>query len=94
MTRRELEDKMKEDDEKGVVPWRDVPQYFKYYIFNEVVIVMSQAIMLEQTKHMLDHDKVYGRPSRTREINLAQEGESDKLVFIGGHLSKEETENL
>ena len=37
---------------------------------------------------------VYDGPTRTKEINLVEEGEPDKLVFIGEHLTEEESEKL
>ena len=43
---------------------------------------------------MPDPDGVYDGPARTRMINLAQEGETDKPVHIGEHLTEEESEKL
>ena len=39
-------------------------------------------------------NNVYDGPARTREINLAEEGEQDKMIFIGEHLTEEESEKL
>ena len=44
MTNNELKAKLEEDVEKEAIPWRDVPQYFKDYTIDEVVIVMPQAV--------------------------------------------------
>ena len=39
-------------------------------------------------------DGVYDGPARTKEINLVEEEEPAKLVFIGEHLTEEESEKL
>jgi len=39
-------------------------------------------------------DGVYDGPTRTKENNLAKEGDPDKPLFIGEHLTKEESEKL
>ena len=48
LTDRELRAKLQEEAEKEPIPWRDVPQYFKDYIVDEVVIVMPQAVRPSQ----------------------------------------------
>ena len=94
MTENELKAELEEDAEKEAIPWRDVPQYFKDYTIDEVVIVMPQVARPDQAEQMPDPDGVYDRPARTRMINLAQEGDTDKLVYIGEHLTEEESEKL
>ena len=94
MTKNDLKAKLEEDDEKEAIPWRVVPQYFKDYTIDEVVIVMPQAVRPDQAEQMPDPDGVYDGPARTRMINLAQEGETDKPIYIGEHLTEEESEKL
>ena len=52
MTEDELKAKLEEDAEKEAIPWRDVPQYFKDYTIDEVVIVMPQAVRPDQAEQM------------------------------------------
>ena len=43
---------------------------------------------------MPSQDGVYDGPTRTRMINLSQEGETNKPIYIGEHLIEEESEKL
>ena len=88
----ELKAKLQEDVDQELIPWRDVPQYFKDYIVNKVVIVMPQAIRPNQVEKEPNIDGVYDGPTRAREIDLAQEGETSKPIHIGEHLTPEESE--
>ena len=72
LTDKELRAKLQEEAEKEPIPWRDVPQYFKDYIVDEVVIVMPQAVRPSQVEDKPSTDGVYDGPARTREIDLAQ----------------------
>jgi len=94
MTQKELKARLLEEAEKDAIPLKDVPQYFKDYTIDEVVIVMPQAICPDQAEEYPSPDGVYDGPARTRMINLAHEGEADKLVHIGEHLTEEESEKL
>jgi len=71
-----------------------VPQYFKDYVIDEVVIVLLQVIRPNPNEEVEDGSNVYDGPTRTRELNLANEGESYIMVFIGDHLTEEESEKL
>ena len=86
LTKYEL--KIQEDVEGDPIPLRDVPQYFKDYTVDEVVIVMPQAIRPSQAEVHPKEDGVFDGPARTREIDLALEGETSKPIFIGEHLTK------
>ena len=55
---------------------------------------MPQAIRPDQVEVQPSQDGVYDGPTRTREIDLAQEGETSKPIFIGEHLTEEESEKL
>lgn len=90
----DLKAKLQENVEGESIPLRDVPQYFKDYTIDEVGIVMPQAIRPDQAEVQPSQDGVYDGPSRTREIDLTQEGETSKLVFIGEHLVEEESGKL
>lgn len=79
LSEEELKAKLLEDADQDPIPWRDVPQYFKDYTMDEVVIVMPQAVRPSQVEEEPSSDIVYKGPARMREINLAQEEESDKL---------------
>ena len=94
LSNKELRAKLQEEVEKEPVPWSDVPQYFKDYIVDEVVIVMPQAVRPSQVENQPSTDGVYDGPARTREIDLAHEGETRKPVHIGEHLTQEESEEL
>ena len=83
----ELKAKIQEDVEGDPIPLRDVPQYFKDYMVYEVVIVMPQAVRPSQVEVQPSEDGVYDGPARTKEIDLALDGETSKLVFIGEHLT-------
>ena len=48
ITQKELKARLLEEAEKEAIPWKDVPQYFKDYTIDEVIIVMSQAICPDQ----------------------------------------------
>jgi hypothetical protein len=94
LTEDELKAKIQEDVEGDPIPLRDVPQYFKDYKVDEVVIVMPQAIRPDQAEVQPREDGVYDGPARTKEIDLALEGEKSKHVFIGEHLTEEESDKL
>ena len=94
MTKEELKAKIQEDVEGDPIPLRDVPQYFKDYTVDEVVIVMPQAIRPSQAEVHPSEDGVYDGPARTKEIDLALEGETSKPIFIGEHLTEEESDKL
>ena len=55
---------------------------------------MPQAIRPDQVEVQPREDGVYDGPARTKEIDLALEGEKSKPVFIGEHLTEEESEKL
>ena len=59
-----------------------------------MVIVLPQTLRPDPNEGEIPIDGVYDGIARTKEINLAEEGELDKLVFIGEHLSKEECEKF
>ena len=90
-----LQQKLEEEASDSPVSLRDVPQYFKDYMIDEVIIVLPQAIRSNpEEESSAGNDNVFDGPARTRELNLANEGEPDKMVFIGDHLTKEESEKL
>ena len=89
-----LQQKLEEEASESPISLRDVPQYFKDYVIDEVVIVLPQAIRPNPNEEVADESDVYDGPARTRELNLADEGEPVKMVFIGDHLTKEESEKL
>ena len=88
LTEDELKAKIQEDVEGDPIPLRDVPQYFKDYTMDEVVIVMPQAVRPNQVEVQPNEDGVYDGPTRTKEIDLALEGETSKPIFIGEHLTR------
>lgn len=90
----ELKAKLLEGADQEPIPWRDVHQYFKDYTMDEVVIVMPQAVRPSQANEKPSMDGVYDGSARTREINLAQEGDTNKPIHIGEHLTEEESEQL
>ena len=94
LTEEELQAKIQEDVEDNPIPLRDVPQYFKDYMVDEVVIVMPQAVRPSQDEVHPSEDGVYDGSTRTREIDLALKRETSKPVFIGEHLTKEESDKL
>ena len=54
---------------------------------DNVVIIMPQAIRPNQVEDKPSMDGVYDGPSRTCEIDIAQEGETSKPIHIGEHLT-------
>jgi len=64
-------------------------------VINEVIIVLPQAIRSNPDEESnARSNNVYDGPTRTRELNLANDGEPEKMVFIGDHLTEEESEKL
>ena len=55
---------------------------------------MPQAVRPSQAEVHPSDDGFYDGPARTKEIDLALEGETSKPVFIGEHLIEEESEKL
>ena len=94
MNEKALEEKLKEEASNNPIPLRDVPQYFKDYVIDEVVIVLPQTLRHGPNEGEIPIDGVYDGPARTREINMVEEREPDELVFIGEHLTEEESEKL
>ena len=94
LTEEELKAKIQEDVEGGPVPLRDAPQYFKDYTVDEVVIVMPHAARPSQVEVHPSEYGVYDGPARTKEIDLALEGETSEPIFIREHLTEEESDKL
>jgi len=92
MNEKALEETLQEESSDDLVPLRDVPQYFKDYIIDEVVIVLPQTIRSNPDKGESSEGGVFDGLTMTKEINLTNEGELDKLVWE--HLSEEESEKL
>lgn len=63
-------------------------------MIDEVVIVLPQAIRPNPNEENTIENGIYDGTARTKGINLADEDEPDKLVFIGEHLTEEESEKL
>jgi len=40
MNQKDIQAKIQEEVKKEAIPWRDVPQYFKDYMINELIIIM------------------------------------------------------
>ena len=55
---------------------------------------MPQAVRPSQVEVHPSEDGVYDGLATTREIDLALEGETSKPVFIGEHLTEEESDKL
>ena len=65
LTQKELKARLLEEAEKEAIPLKDVPQYFKDYTIDEVVIVMPQVIRPDQAEENHNPNGVYGRPTNT-----------------------------
>ena len=82
-----LKANLQEEPNGDPIPLRHVPQYFKDYTVDEVVIVMHVALRPYQNDEEYPEDGIYDGPSRTREIDIDQEGEPDKPMFIVEHFT-------
>jgi hypothetical protein len=67
-----------------------VPQHFKDYTIDEVVIVMPAPQRTGDDKK----EEVYEGPAKTRMIDLSRAGEDEKPVYIGENLTTEEEKEL
>ena len=94
MDEKALRRKLEEEASDIPLPLWDVPQYFKDYVIDEVVIILPQKLRPNPNEEGTVENEIYDGPARTKEINLADEGEPDKLVSIGEHLTEEESEKL
>jgi len=83
MNEKALEEKQKEEASNDLIPLRDVQNYFKDYIIDEVVIVVTQNLRSDPNKGEILEDGVFDGPAKTKEINLANEEEPNKPMFIG-----------
>ena len=89
-----LQQKLEEEASDSPVSLKDVPQYFKDYVIDEVGIVLLQTLGPSPNEESNSNNGIYDGPARTKEINLENEGEPDKLVSIEEHLTEEESEKL
>ena len=88
---------MKEDSVGENIDVVQVPNFFKRYSVDEVVIVMpkvdQEGMNLERIS--LDEDHVCDSAARTKSLNLAFDPkEGEKLVCVGEQLNEEETKNI
>jgi len=89
-----LKRKLEEEASDSPFPIRDVPQSFKDYVIDKVVIVIPQTLRPSPNEESNLDNGIYDGPARTKEINLAKEGEPENLVSIEEHLTEEESEKL
>ena len=63
-------------------------------MIDEVIIVLPQTIRSNPEEEGAGGENVFDGPARTKELNLANENEPDKMVNIGDHLTEEESDKL
>ena len=71
-----------------------VPNFFKRYSVDEVVIVMPKADQegMNLERMSLDEDHIYDSATRTKSLILAFDPkEGEKQVYVGKQLNEEET---
>ena len=97
MMEHELSEKVKEDSVGENIDAMQVPNFFKKYLVDEVIIVMPKAdrIGMNLEKESPDKDHVYDSVARTKSINLAFDPkEGEKLVYVGEQLQDQEVEDI